>query len=74
MIMLACITIGGWVWFLSGDHATATELARRVSAVELVQQAQQASISAIQQSQARAEATLEFIKENIILRNTLDHH
>ena len=66
MLMLAGITIGGWVWFLSGDHATATELARRVTAVEMVQQAQQSSISAIQQSQARVEAILEVIKDNLV--------
>lgn len=66
MLMLAGITIGGWVWFLSGDHATATELARRVTHLEDVQQLQADTMSRVLQSQARVEAMMEVIKDSLV--------
>jgi hypothetical protein len=61
------LAAGGWVWFFSRQAAMMTELLRRVTAVEVVQQARDEKLSSVVDRLARMEPMLELLVRSVLV-------
>lgn len=66
VVTTVLLAAGGWVWFLSGEHADAHSMERRVSEIEQRDDRRDDAISDIRDRLARMETALKLLVDRAV--------